>query len=81
MVAIIGQTHGSLNVTSLYGKTSAIDSVDGSSTGIAMCQIAFLFRSAEVRLWLQAAVRATSLVRPLYPQVRTLRMAVPLVRT
>ncbi len=36
-----------INVTSLYGKTSAIDSVDGSSTGIAMCQIAFLLRDAE----------------------------------
>jgi len=36
-----------INVTSLCGKTSAIDAVDGSSTGIAMCQIAFLLRDAE----------------------------------
>ena len=43
-----------INVTSLYGKTSAMDTVDGSSTGIAMCQIAFLLRDAESLLMAEA---------------------------
>jgi len=36
-----------ISVTSWYGKTSAIDTVDGASTGIALCQIAFLLRDAD----------------------------------
>ena len=36
-----------ISVTSWYGKTSAIDTVDGASSGIAMCQIAFLLRDAD----------------------------------
>ncbi len=39
------------------------------------------YRQSGLVPWLQAAVRSVPPVRPLYPQVRTLRMAVPLVRT
>ena len=57
-----------INVTSLYGKTSAMDTVDGSSTGIAMCQIAFLLRDAEsllmARLGSQGHVAGTSALPP-----------------
>ena len=57
-----------INVTSLYGKTSAFDTVDGSSTGIAMCQIAFLLRDAESLLMakngLSGQVASTSALGP-----------------
>ncbi len=35
------------DVTGLYVKTFAIDTVDGFSTGIAICQIASLLKDAE----------------------------------
>ena len=40
-----------------------------------------LSHALRVRLWLDSEVRAMSLSRPVYPRERTLRMAVPLVRS
>ena len=62
-----------INVTSLYGKTSAMDTVDGSSTGIAMCQIAFLLRDAESLLMATSRHPVARNRSLLYPQNRTFR--------
>ncbi len=57
-----------IKVTSLYGKTSAIDTVDGSSTGIAMCKIAFFLRYAEsLLMWLHSDLPGAPKVGPEYP--------------